>query len=616
MADTRTTKPGIKRLLITITTLLPFFFGIPLWLNSTQVYRAPLPFKDVDALGSWASENTLLLPCRLNVIFASKDEFLTKPELDSVASQLILHVQSLMGGNSSDHETCQNGFNIQVKYDTENVCLTSGQTLDSPTWPCGLVKYGFFNSAQLSDDILDNVLWNYANKEENESTVQDEGGLYTVVVLRKSQIESLDSFSKDDVSTGGCTNEQSSICKSKTGWSTVVGKYRHAWIIGDFNSSTVESEVVPRIGDVALTFLRGSRSASGRSKARNLPLSAEGEAILSFSLLNADPDTWIFDWDFEELKRQFFQPVVEALSGIARLTIESQVLYYTPKAVQSRWDASLNAHVVAVKQLPFFVNSNEWHLDTSSAAAGRSKLLHFAIYVPGGGEYPLHFLRKNDQLSSTDGFTSPGWGGVVVYNPTNLSTISSDSHSSFHRITPKEFESIAGVIVAQLRTLFGLPPILSDDPETGYFSLSPARTGFAEWELDLLLRRRAISDMTAAASTLMSLSRLVQKLSSMVIMDEIGEQVKNSLSAAAAARDHAAHGAYRSTAESASKAASLAEAAFFQPSIMSVLYNPTEHHLAIYTPFFVPVLLHAVLAVIKEASRYRGEWKKFKQKKE
>lgn len=36
-------------------------------------------------------------------------------------------------------------------------------------------------------------------------------------------------------------------------------------------------------------------------------------------------------------------------------------------------------------------------------------------------------------------------------------------------------------------------------------------------------------------------------------------------------------------AESASKAASLAEAAFFQPSIMSVLYNPTEHHLAIYT---------------------------------
>ena len=35
--------------------------------------------------------------------------------------------------------------------------------------------------------------------------------------------------------------------------------------------------------------------------------------------------------------------------------------------------------------------------------------------------------------------------------------------------------------------------------------------------------------------------------------------------------------------EAARKARSLAEAAFFQPSIMSLLYFPAEHQLAIYT---------------------------------
>ncbi|KAL2611043.1 hypothetical protein R1flu_022735 [Riccia fluitans] len=300
-----------------------------------------------------------------------------------------------------------------------------------------------------------------------------------------------------------------------------------------------------------------------------------------------------FERDFEYLKNQFFEPVVDALKGIARLSLESQILYYTPKAVKSQWDASHNAYVVPVKQLPFFVTADSLQRSTRMNGIWIHQLpqldgVSFFIlhYVAGAKEYPLHFLRKNGQLSPTDGFTSPGWGGVVVYNPKNLSLLDGDVQSSAYHITAKDFESVAGVIVSQLRTLFGLPPVLQNDQERGFFSLSPARTGFAEWELDLLLRRRAVSDMAAADSTLTSLSRLVRKLPNMVIKDEIGEQVKSSLVAAVAALDHAARGSYLHTAEAAREAARLAEEAFFHPSIMSVLYNPTEHHLAIYTYCF------------------------------
>jgi hypothetical protein len=60
-------------------------------------------------------------------------------------------------------------------------------------------------------------------------------------------------------------------------------------------------------------------------------------------------------------------------------------------------------------------------------------------------------------------------------------------------------------------------------------------------------------------------------------------QVTSSLTAAKAAREHAISGAYHATADAARKARGLAEAAFFQPSIMSLLYFPAEHQLAIYT---------------------------------
>ncbi|KAL2632934.1 hypothetical protein R1flu_004413 [Riccia fluitans] len=242
------------------------------------------------------------------------------------------------------------------------------------------------------------------------------------------------------------------IYRIGTSWRTVVGKYRHAWIKCDLDFSHFQAEVVPRIEEVARTFLSGSRSASGRSKARNLPLSADGKAILSFSLLNAEPEDWIFDWDFEDLKNQFFQAVMDALERVARLSLESQILYYTPKAVKSQWDASHDAYVVPVKQLRF----------PSTRMNGR-------------------FINcRNWTLSPTDGFTSPGRGVVVVYNPKNLSILDGDVQSSAYHITAKDFESVAGIIVSQLRTLFGLPPVLQNDQERGFFSSSPARTGFTE----------------------------------------------------------------------------------------------------------------------------------------
>ena len=97
-------------------------------------------------------------------------------------------------------------------------------------------------------------------------------------------------------------------------------------------------------------------------------------------------------------------------------------------------------------------------MDTSVAAAGRSKILQFAIYIPSALECPLRLKLPNGEISATNGFISPGWGGIIVLNP--LSCISSTvtgKHYS-HEFNEQEFGPVMQVIVGQIRMLLGLPP--------------------------------------------------------------------------------------------------------------------------------------------------------------
>lgn len=93
-------------------------------------------------------------------------------------------------------------------------------------------------------------------------------------------------------------------------------------------------------------------------------------------------------------------------------------------------------------------------------------------------------------------------------------------------------------------------------------------------------------------------------------MDDIGKQVKFSLEAAKLALSNASLGIYDESAVSSRQSRSLAEDAFYHPSMMSVSYYSFEHCFAVYSPFFLPVSLHLVLAVLREWKRYKQEKKK------
>ncbi|KAK7339147.1 hypothetical protein VNO77_19795 [Canavalia gladiata] len=540
----RSTKPGVKRLIISLTVLVSFILGFPLMWKSIEIYRAPLPFDRIDSFSSQIESKPLFFQCHFQAIFIGFD-FKTSPH--GIGADIKRKMSELSQGG--DCGGCGGDYSVSVAVDSGEVN-----------------SFDFGGKLRGSDEDVDELV---------RSVVSRYGGGkgYSVVVVNGDQ-------------------------KVRS----VVGKYRHAWILGRVE----EEEAVLRVAEIfAKVFVNGGNE-EGSVRSEFMPVGADGKIVLSFSLLNADPRDWIYDWNFHEIDETLLQPVIEALQPIANITVESQVLYHTPKSSFSYWDDKHDSHIFTTKDLSFFVNSNEWHLDTSVAAGGRSKVLQLVVYIPSAKECPLQLELPNGEISKTNGFISPMWGGIVVWNPQSCIKDLESKDPVRHMISPQDLQKLFEVIMGQLRQLLGLKSDNLYIGESGTSILLGSERGFTEWELDVLARKHICFNLLSCATTLGSLSKLVQSLPRMIIMDEIGKQVKFSLEAAKFAQTNASIGIYDASAVSSRQSRSLAEDAFFHPSIMSISYYSFEHCFAIYSPFFLPVSMHVLLAALRE-------WKRFKQ---
>ncbi|XP_039122245.1 GPI transamidase component PIG-S [Dioscorea cayenensis subsp. rotundata] len=536
----RTTKPGTKRLLVTLSILLSGLVFLPIFYKSTEIYRSPLPFSSISFLSSHLHSLRPPIPTLLHVLF------LRSHPIDSTDSHRISDLITL---------DLQSRTKSQVSV---SISAHSGEGLES---------------LDLSDDeAMDAFLLGMVD-----------ASVYTVVVVERAV---------------------------KGNAKVVVGKHRHAWVVG-----LVEDSEVARViaGVFWKYFVNGGREDGemvGGEEGDALPVGSDGSLVLSFSLLNADPSDGVYDWNIQKADR-VLAPILESLAPIANITVESQVLYHAPKSSISNWDDSLRGYALSTSALPFFVNSNEWHLDTSIAAPGRSKVLQFVVYVPSATEWPLVLQFPNGETSQTNSFVSPMWGGVVVWNPPESSRNVQKPHFGKHIISTEDLQKIFQVFVGQLRVLFGLRSNNLDDAEIGVTKFLATPKGFTAWELDVLHRRHTYLNLLSCASTLDSLSKLVKSLPRMIIMDEIGKQVKLSVEVASLAQNYVSHKIYNASAVSSRNARALAEDAFYHPSIMSISYSSFEHTIAIYMPFFVPVSLQVLIAAKKELTRYKRERAKY-----
>ncbi|XP_078441219.1 GPI transamidase component PIG-S-like protein [Wolffia australiana] len=572
------TKPGTKRLFLTLSVLLSFLLGLPFLLKSTAIYRAPLPFNSMESLASELKSDPPSLPCRFQVVFLRPGfQQNGKAAAENLREIILKQLKRISERQDPSCGSCNGYYSLSIVIESGDDCFSSGDNGERCLWKCGMAGSSpLIGEDDEVDERLDSVLRGGLCSSESV------GRVYTAIVGNE-----------------GYGNGR-----------VVVGKYRHAWISGGVS----EKDTVDILGNIFVKLFMngGTVEETGQGKGDYMPVGSDGSLVLSFSLLNANPEDWVYDWDFQQVEDKFLAPVVEALAPIASITVESQVLYHSPKASKSSWDQEMGIYSFSTDDLPFFVNSNEWHLDTSAGATGRSKLVHFVVYIPSSTECPLHLRLPNGEISKTNGFISPMWGGVAVWNPPSCSNKS--AAPLIGKFTSKDLENLFQVFMGQFRLLFG---IRSDGgrADLGISRLLTREKGFAEWELDFLFRQHACFNLFSCATTLESLSKLVQSLPRMIVMEEIGRQVSLSLEEAGSARENASTGLYGASAASSKRARELAEDAFFHPSIMSISYSSLEHYFAIYMPFFAPVSLHVVLAALKEIRRYQVERAKHLRRK-
>ncbi|KAM6461046.1 GPI transamidase component PIG-S [Liasis olivaceus] len=322
---------------------------------------------------------------------------------------------------------------------------------------------------------------------------------------------------------------------------------------------------------------------------------------ITFSLLNPDPKAHDVHWDIEGALERYVKPLLEKLSPVAEFSVDSQILYYAALGVTPRFDAGSSSYTLSVQSLPHVINPVEARL--GSSASSLYPVLNFLLYVPERLHSPLYIRGKDGAAVPTNAFHSPRWGGIMVYNVEPEAA----NETSLPRRVDIDMVRVMEVFLAQLRLLFG---ISSGPAPEGALMESPGNEGLADWELDGLLWARTVENVATVSTTLTSLAQLLDKIGNIVIKDDVALEVCRAVESAQQAMAELSRGHLGPAFQASKAAATSSERAFFDPSLLHLLYFPDDQKFAIYIPLFLPMAVPILLSLAKML------WEKKQRQKE
>eukprot|EP00803_Ostreobium_quekettii_P009811 evm.model.scf_788EXC.6 EVM.evm.TU.scf_788EXC.6 scf_788EXC:46730-54418(+) len=578
--------PGTKRLCVILSVVLFVVMGVPVWWRTTSVFRPTLPIQRIE---SWA-ESIAARPLRLPVYLEIWIEGVgTADAFDSVQKcAWDIHNRTLegMGYKTITQKVFPLGIRIVQcgTLDCKTVASAGDFLPGRSEGPC-------FNISQSTcDNSSDDALLGSIERAGRAVL-----GSYVLIVRN------------------GQGSSAPKVC---------MGKYRHAvaHMVDPWSRGALQSLASIAVDLLVHHWGQGS-GPNAEKQGGQLPVSPASQVLMSFSLCNANPNDGYWTWDFDRFEETWLRPVLVSIEAVMNVDVESQVLYHTSTDVKTKYVRVQHAHVVKASALPFFVSS-EWQLDSGRTVTSRNDrreinrthtahlssvlspvVLHWVVFIPPSNRRPMRIVDDTTgHASKTNAFKIPSWGGVLIINPSKAVNESAADRQLHHDLEAVHYWEIAAVFVAQLRGLLGLPetPKATDSVQ----SLPSEVRGFADWEVDVLLRQRAAADVKACADTLVALARVMQKLPNLEMPNFIGAQVVEALTAGESAVKAAAAGDYALAVLSTRRARRLAEEAFTHPSILTQLNFPDQHKVAIYIPLFLPALVAVAAALTSEVTRF------------
>ncbi|XP_063258698.1 GPI transamidase component PIG-S isoform X2 [Prinia subflava] len=380
------------------------------------------------------------------------------------------------------------------------------------------------------------------------------------------------------------------------GVSVYVGKHRSALVRAGGSLAALQA----RLREVAqaMSFTASSIAAALSDRVPDGQLSPDARRTLksslgyeiTFSLLNPDPKSHTVDWDIEGAVNRYVKPVLDKLSLVANFSVDSQILYYAVLGVTPRYDKESSSFLLSAHSLPHVINPVEARL--GSSAASLYPVLNFLLYVPERSHSPLYIQDKDGAPVSTNAFHSPRWGGIMVYNV----EAPASPQASLPLHVDVDMARVMEVFLAQLRLLFGLS---QDEVPPEFLLEGPGNEGLADWELDHLLWAHTVENIATVSTTLTSLAQLLDKIGNIVIKDDVASEVYKAVASVQSAVTKLSLGHLHAAFQASKEAVTSSERAFFDPSLLHLLYFPDDQKFAIYIPLFLPMAVPILLSLAK-----------------
>ncbi|KAG0035105.1 hypothetical protein BGZ81_000659 [Podila clonocystis] len=524
--------PGTNRTrqLVLLSVWTVVLLGLPLWWKTTRVYRAELPYQDIEQWSQWKACEPVF-PIRVQ--FHLSD---TKA-LNIDALSISLEKSSRDRGSVRDLDWKQFAFLTNI----QPIQLWTGMDLkdvtDRPSSVPG--TYDFY----------------IAPSTGNEGTR----------ALIKSQRQGFIQVQ---------TWDEANVVKAAV--------------------DTLFAVFGPQ--EIALKKI-GSGNSEKKAKEQLKAVKYAPGYQLTFSLFSGDASNGVRGWKMQEAISAYMTPFVRSMSTISKFNIESQVQHYASLTFEPKLDPVKNEHYLTPDSLSNFINAAEWSL---ASTVSSFPPLNFLVYVPKSNDSPLVIKQGPEHTSTTDSFLIPRWGGITILNRSNYSA---DSDT----ISVKELEQVMGVFLTQLRDLLGVPDLPTSSKAAAKIPIHFQRHRNAAvpttWELDYLQRLRWAENLVDSLSTLTSLARLVVDTPNMVVLDHIQKDVVEALKDIEDSCALMTKQEYTAALARSRDGLVKAETAFFDPTMVSMLYFPDEHKYAIYMPLFVPISVPLVMALLRELKK-------------
>lgn len=274
-------------------------------------------------------------------------------------------------------------------------------------------------------------------------------------------------------------------------------------------------------------------------------------------------------------------------SGISQfMSIEAttRMVYY---AIDSRIMESLvskqtnNDREIDVKNIPILINSIESRIVDSDTKSS----FNLNLIIPSSQQTPLIFV-KEDKEPKTNG--QPIDSALTSKSSSRSNVLMTTSKAGFI-VWNKEDDFNLGLKVFMRRVL--------DMSQSLPSGLLTRNIFFPLWELDSLQRSVCQRQLLKSLASLESVEKLLGKVSNIVIKKEVSDDMHLAVKLNHEALTNLAEGRLGEAFASSSQAYTLSEKAFFDPSLLALLYFPEDQKYAVYFPLFLPVSLPLLSSV-------------------